>query len=117
MRTRPAAFCSWDASITRRNKRYGRPTHSSRRRIATMFRRTCVLARTAALVALVGLSSAQPLKLTDDARTVAKDNNVFALDLYAQLAKEDANLFFSPYSISSALAMTYAGAKGKTAED
>ena len=39
-------------------------------------------------------------------------NTLFARDLYQQLAGEDAqaNLFFSPYSISTALAMTRAGA-------
>lgn len=45
---------------------------------------------------------------------VAADSE-FAFDLYAQLAKKDGNLFFSPYSISNALAMPYAGAKGNTA--
>lgn len=44
-------------------------------------------------------------------------NNAFALDLYAMLKKEQGNLFFSPYSISSALAMTYGGARGDTAEE
>ena len=46
---------------------------------------------------------------------VSEGNNAFALDLYAILAKEEGNLFFSPNSISTALAMTYAGARGKTA--
>ena len=45
-------------------------------------------------------------------------NNRFALDLYQQLAKSaDKPLFFSPYSISTALAMTYAGARGETATE
>lgn len=44
-------------------------------------------------------------------------NNQFALDLYANLRKEEGNVFFSPYSISTALAMTYEGARGKTAEE
>ena len=44
-------------------------------------------------------------------------NNQFAFDLYQQLADgEDDNLFYSPYSISAALAMTYAGARGETAQ-
>jgi len=46
---------------------------------------------------------------------VAEGNNIFALDLYAKLKKEEGNLFFSPYSISTALAMTYAGARSDTA--
>jgi len=45
--------------------------------------------------------------------SVAISNNGFAIDLYKHLG--DGNIFFSPYSISSALAMTYAGAKGNTA--
>lgn len=41
-----------------------------------------------------------------------------ALDLYARVAtRNEGNLFFSPYSISSALAMTYAGAAGPTKEE
>lgn len=42
----------------------------------------------------------------------------FAVDLYGQLAKENPgkNLFFSPYSMSSALALTAEGARGETAE-
>jgi serpin B len=52
----------------------------------------------------------------DDVKAIADGNNAFALDLYAQTAKENkGNFFFSPYSISSALAMTYAGARGQTA--
>ncbi len=43
-------------------------------------------------------------------------NSAFALDLYDRLRQEKANenLFFSPYSISTALAMTYGGARGET---
>jgi serpin B len=41
-------------------------------------------------------------------------NNDFAFDLYRSLHLEDGNLFYSPYSISLALAMTYAGARGET---
>ncbi|MBN1853830.1 MAG: serpin family protein [Pirellulales bacterium] len=49
---------------------------------------------------------------------VVAGNNQFALDLYGQLAAvEDGNLFLSPFSISTALAMTYAGARGSTATE
>ena len=47
--------------------------------------------------------------------TVVNGNNQFATNLYAQLkGKTSENLFFSPHSISAALAMTYAGAAGET---
>lgn len=48
-------------------------------------------------------------------RTLVDDNTAFALDLYRQLKGETGNLFFSPYSISAALAMTYGGARHETA--
>ena len=53
----------------------------------------------------------------DDLNQLAAGNRDFALDLYQQLKDEGGNLFYSPYSISSALAMTYAGAESKTAEE
>ena len=49
-----------------------------------------------------------------DKKTLVQDNSVFALDLYRELRTSDGNIFFSPYSISTALAMTYAGARGET---
>ncbi len=52
-----------------------------------------------------------------DLRAVVEGNTRFALDLYARLGTEqDGNLFFSPGSLSTALAMTYDGAGGETAE-
>ncbi len=50
---------------------------------------------------------------TDLAELIA-GNSGFAFDLYQAIRKEDANLFYSPYSISLALAMTHAGARGET---
>jgi serpin B len=50
-----------------------------------------------------------------DLNSVVTGNTAFALDLYAKLRSQDGNLFFSPYSISTALAMTYGGARGETA--
>ncbi len=49
--------------------------------------------------------------------TVVSGNNKLAFDLYSKYKSEEGNVFFSPYSISTALAMTYEGAKGKTAEE
>jgi serpin B len=44
-------------------------------------------------------------------------NAAFALDLFRKLAAEKGNTFFSPFSISTALAMTSAGARGKTLDE
>ena len=41
-------------------------------------------------------------------------NSAFAFDLYQELGKREGNIFYSPYSISLALAMTHAGAHGET---
>ena len=52
------------------------------------------------------------------AAEIVQGNNEFALDLYGHLVtSRSSNLFFSPYSISSALPMTFAGARGKTERD
>ena len=48
-------------------------------------------------------------------KTLVDGNTAFALQLYGKLRSGDGNLAFSPYSISSALAMTCAGARGETA--
>jgi serine protease inhibitor len=48
---------------------------------------------------------------------VVKGNNAFAIDLYQRERGEAGNLFFSPYSISTALAMTWAGARGQTEQE
>jgi len=49
-----------------------------------------------------------------DQKAAVLGNTAFALDLYQQLRTEKGNLFYSPLSISEALAMTYAGARGET---
>jgi serpin B len=47
---------------------------------------------------------------------VVKANNQFAVNLYSQISKDsNDNIFFSPWSISTAVAMAYEGARGDTA--
>jgi serpin B len=62
---------------------------------------------------------ASPKVATDDRMKLRADNVAFALDLTRRLtsAKPDANVFVSPYSISVATAMLYAGARGETATE
>lgn len=50
--------------------------------------------------------------------SLAKGESAFAAQMYHQLGgAKEGNLFFSPYSISAALGMVYAGARGKTAQE
>jgi serpin B len=51
-----------------------------------------------------------------DLAILVDGNSAFAFNLYQALKEGDDNLFYSPYSISLALAMTYAGARGETAQ-
>lgn len=51
-----------------------------------------------------------------DLAALVDGNSAFAFDLYQSLKGSGGNLFYSPYSITLALAMTYAGARGSTGE-
>jgi len=51
---------------------------------------------------------------TTELTTLVNGNSAFAFDLYQALRDKEGNLFYSPYSISLALAMTYAGARDET---
>lgn len=55
-----------------------------------------------------------PESIQAAAATVTDGNNRFALDLYQVLRKKEGNLFYSPFSVSTAFAMTHAGARGVT---
>jgi len=55
-----------------------------------------------------------PFKASPAVKSAVDGNTAFALDLYQKLTARPGNLFFSPFSISTSLAMTYAGARGQT---
>jgi serpin B len=58
-----------------------------------------------------------PGKPTPEVLEFAKNNNQFAFDLFAKLGEKPGNVFFSPYSVSTSMAMVYAGANGTTADE
>jgi len=53
----------------------------------------------------------------DDLAALVAGNTAFALALYEEVRSQPGNLIFSPVSISAALGMTYAGARGTTAAE
>jgi len=78
----------------------------------------------AAVLFLFPYEPTQPPRADDTGSTqqgvqeVVNANNKFAFEFYSESNKgEEGNIFFSPYSISAALAMTYEGAKGQTADE
>ena len=54
---------------------------------------------------------------SDSVDALVEGNRAFAVKMYQELVEGGDNLFFSPYSISSALGMTYAGARENTAKE
>ena len=72
----------------------------------------------ACLLLALNANGTETKSVTDgDRATVVQGNNAFAVALYDQLGHQAGNLFFSPESISTALAMAYAGARGNTATE
>jgi serpin B len=78
-------------------------------------RYTLILLYLVTMVIIILVSSASAAD-RPPVQTVAEGNTAFALELYQKLCRADGNLFLSPYSISTALAMTYGGAQGDTAQ-
>jgi len=70
-----------------------------------------------------GQLKAMPEKVDDskaslaDQQAVSSANNKFAIDFYKNIKSEEGNLFYSPYSLSTAVSMVYEGAKGNTKEE
>jgi serpin B len=63
-------------------------------------------------------SEKEPEKaLSKEMSKLVNANTAFACDLYSGIRSKSGNLFFSPYSISSALAMCYLGARGNTSSE
>ena len=67
----------------------------------------------------------EPFQKADDSeaadesvKELVNANNQFAIEMYKEFNNGNSeNLFFSPWSISSALVMTYESAKGNTAKE
>jgi serpin B len=68
----------------------------------------------------IGMAQSEKERVTSpdvadsDLSDLVAGNSAFAFDLYQAISEKEGNLFYSPYSISLALAMTYAGARGDT---
>jgi serine protease inhibitor len=63
------------------------------------------------------VKSPQPPATVDEASKFATSNNAFGFDLYKRIKSQPGNLAMSPTSLSVALAMTWGGAKGATADE
>jgi len=89
------------------------PVHASSFQ-GSCFMRTIILMF---LVAAFGISNCEVIAVqpTDPTSALVRGNSEFAIDLYAKVSRGTGNRFLSPASISTALAMTYAGAQEETA--
>ena len=79
---------------------------------------TRLLTGVAVTILSAAVGCASPAAVPEaDAKALVEGGNAFAIDLYKRLAVEKGNVVCSPYSVSAALAMTYAGARGDTAAE
>lgn len=67
--------------------------------------------------ALYATSMGSSALLSVPKENLVKGNTAFAMQMYRELGAKEGNLFFSPYSVSTALGMTYAGARKNTAKE
>lgn len=58
-----------------------------------------------------------PVGPPQDLKELASSNTDFAFDLYHAIADGEDNILYSPYSLSQALAMVYASARGQAAQE
>ena len=65
------------------------------------------------LIVIVWVITSMPVGYAQPAVSVSEADNQLAFDLYTRLSSNTGNVFFSPYSLSSALSMTYEGAVTK----
>jgi serpin B len=79
------------------------------------FKISCLIAACTSII-ITYIANGKVLSSVEASREMSavRNNTKFALELYGKLESQQGNLFLSPYSISTALAMTYAGAKGET---
>ncbi len=82
---------------------------------------TALLVLVVSVIILININSPAPAPTisvnSTDIEKIVYANNQFALEMYSGYKFGKDNVFYSPYSISSALAMTYEGARGSTAEE
>lgn len=88
----------------------------ARRAIPAGFLAAAAAAAVLSAGSFVALQAKPPAQARPVKPLVAQAGDTFGLALYAQLAGQKGNVFFSPSSIHTALTMTYAGARNATAE-
>ena len=77
------------------------------------------IAAALSLMSAVAIASAAPSQPEGKGKTVTSEvSENFALKLFRLAAKKgDSNIVISPYSVSTALSMTYNGARGRTKDE